>query len=236
MTVNYLETFSDLMEGRTHPPPCFCPACLFSEYKKLVEHKKCRHRDSITFYVQWLMYEVRRKHLLETNKAKEIEYRPGVKFLDTPNPHDFEKAPYLAETKRVLKAVYSRFPKCWGPKLAFDAFLSNLASNLGKLKRDESFFKVMNILMTQIYHSQKPKPALDGEDIKLAGRVSNFIKSKKVVSQRELLRHFSNKKLDDILRLLILLRMAGIERKKEGRRFVFQPRPNWAVAKIPKHQ
>jgi hypothetical protein len=175
----------------------------------------------MTFFIQWLMFEVRKDYLLKKCGAKEINYH-GIKLLQVPKSSDIEKAPYLNQVKRILREIYDRLPEYHERFVLFDSFITNLASNLGKLKKDKSFFSIMDKLETQIYYSRKAKRSLDGEDVKFARRVSDFVRSKKQVSQRQLLRHFSNKREEDIVRLLTLLKIAGVSRKREGSRSFYQ--------------
>ena len=111
--MNYVTVFKHLMKGKTHLAPCICAACVYPGYKKRSKHLVGRHYDEMTFFIYWLMIEIKKNYLSGKENAKNPSKKRAIffykgKFLMATNPKGFDKAPYLRETKAVLSEIANK--------------------------------------------------------------------------------------------------------------------------------
>lgn len=206
MTIKYLKVAEDLMNDKTHPLPCACAACLYSKHKERLIHKNRKKYEKLTFFVYWLMVEIKISNLESIGK---FELR------------DFFNAPYLRETEKVLKQLPESKEHEWY-YLGLKEYIKKCFKPYLIRKRyyRPEFLKLLNELESEIrLEWQKTQPDHPQEkkkewkrnwgDLRFAQRVADFIRSqsKKEVPQHLLLRHFNKNREPDLERIRDILRL-----------------------------
>jgi hypothetical protein len=67
----YREVLEALLEGRTHPLPCECAACLYDVYRSPKSRRGHPHSKRL-FYMNYLLHEVKLDSLEEAGRTKEV--------------------------------------------------------------------------------------------------------------------------------------------------------------------
>jgi len=215
------KTYSDLLAGITHDPPCYCPSCLFDRYRRL--QRGAGHPFSKeAFFLDWLSYEIKFSMLNVTtayvgkNWEEEKRYYSLREFVRVRG--------YIAEIVKFLTENKNRFPK-----------IKNI--NPGRIKMTLWRLQKSGIMHTLAQERLSQDPSLAAREkaaapfwksIKFAQRVARFITSRpgKKASCREILRHFSNRRksdIDDILWALCGNYQMQIDKKGASQIFVFTP-------------
>ncbi|MCK4430971.1 MAG: hypothetical protein KAW19_06675, partial [Candidatus Aminicenantes bacterium] len=71
-TIKAKKLFKDLINKKTHPPACPCIVCLYSAYKEKRMKRTKKPFGVMSFYINWLIHEVKMDYLREKGKAEEI--------------------------------------------------------------------------------------------------------------------------------------------------------------------
>lgn len=226
MTNKYEKVYLDLRKNKTHSPPCFCASCMYPRYLKRSKHIKGRKFDKPAFYIWWMKFELKESYLMKRGKAEKVKYF-GMTYINA-NEKDYENAPYLNEMKRILKNL----PDCdnfFYPNVK--TYLTYIMQYLNRIKKKESFLKIIRELETEIYWEwKKSQPEytqehLNFEDFNFAQRVSDYIQKKGNVDQRDLLRHFSAKRKEHLSKIWDLLKINhAIDIQKKGRTLSYVPK------------
>jgi len=219
MTEEAKKVLKGLKENNVHSLDCGCVACLFHTYKK-TKPGKGRRYGKLMFFLMWLIHEVKMERLKKEGKVEEITFlgRKAWKI----SPGEYDKTPYIYRVRKILVELYADSELSG---LALD--LENLFSYLRIYKwrmEKPNFLKLMDELAerrrlewmkTQPHLQRELKSNL--ESLRFAQRVADFIHSQpnKQVSQRDLLRHFSNKRAKDLEEVQKILKLNyGIKTRK----------------------
>lgn len=218
LTIKAKKILKDLINKKTHPLPCNCVVCLYSEYKE-------KRIGVLSFFINWLIHEVKMDYLREKGKAKEI-IMYGRKAWQY-RTRDYEKAPYLKKAHKIIEDLYSDEDLIdFAPD--FEKLLNYAYLNVRRWRIERSSFsKIMDELAKERWLDWiKTQPDLQKEwkanwdDLKIAQKVALFIykQPKKEINQRILQRHFNVKK-DNLERIHDLLKLNfSIVSRKEGYR------------------
>lgn len=229
MTKEAKAILKGLKENKVHSLPCDCVLCLFYIYRKKPRDKLGRPFGKLTFFLNWLVHKVKVSYLLDSGKAKK-------KFIfgrDTweLKPGDYERAPYIKKTKKILDELYEASE-------AEDDIkdLAHLLDYLHVYKwRTEkpNFHKLLDELTkerwqewikTQPQSQLKKKWNKSTEEFRFARRVADFIyaQPKKQISKHKLLRHFSAKREEDLKEIKnLLFHNHRIYIKKRGKSIIY---------------
>lgn len=194
-----------LKENKVHSKPCDCILCLFYIYRKKPRDKLGRPFGKLTFFLNWLVYKVKVSYLIDSGKAKKTfifgkdawELKPG----------DYEKAPYIKKTKKILEELYKDSET--------EDDIKDLAHLLDYLHvykwrtEQPNFHKLLDELAkerwqewikTQPQSQLKKKWNKSMEQFRFVRRVADYIyvQPKKQISKHKLLRHFSAKREEDL--------------------------------------
>lgn len=230
--MNYVTVFKDLMKGKTHPLPCICAACLYPKYKERSKHSRGRPYDELTFFIYWLMIEIKKAKLKEKDNIKSINkigilfFYKGKFLVADSDPRGFDKIPYLRDLKQILKEISIKCPQYENSYyLGLYNYLNYLKNHLRRRKTDKTFVRLLNRLEYEILEKYKEQTSIKKwKDFQLGCRMYGFIKSKKEVTRTDLLKRFSNKYSDDLDRAInIINAKLGItfEIKKEGKKITY---------------
>lgn len=229
--MNYVTVFKDLMEGKPHLPPCICPACVYPGYMERSRHIRGRPYNKMTFFIYWLMIDIKKNKLIEKAEPKNINKKGALffykgKFLMAPNPKGFDRIPYLRDMNKILKDISIKSPKYeseFYPSLS--SYLKYLKDYLRRRKTDITFVRLLNRLEYEILEKHKEQTSIKKwKDFQLGCRIYGFIKSKKEVTRTDLLRRFSNKNKDDLDRAIKIIEIKlGIifDIKKERKKIIY---------------
>jgi len=229
--MNYKTIFKDLMKEKIHPPPCICAACVYSKYKEESKHIRGRSYNKMTFFIYWLMIDIKKRELVEKagpnniNKKGTLFFYKG-KFLIAPSPKGFDRIPYLRDMNKILKDISIKSPEYKGefyPDLS--TYLNYLKGYLRRRKTDISFVRLLNRLEFGILEKHKEQTSIKKwNDFQLGYRIYGFIKSKKEVTRTDLLKRFSNKNSDDLDRAISIIKTKlsiTFKIKKEGKKITY---------------
>lgn len=229
--MNYVTIFKDLMKGKIHPPPCICAACVCPKYKERSKHIRGRSYNKMTFFIYWLMIDIKKTKLMEKAGPKNINEKGALffykgKFLIAPNPKGFDRIPYLRDMNKILKDISFKSPEYEGefyPGLS--TYLNYLKGYLRRRKTDISFVRLLNRLEYEILEKHKEQTSIQKwNDFRLGCRIYGFIKSRKEVTRSDLLRHFSNRNKDDLDRAIDIIKIKlsiTFNIKKEGKKITY---------------
>ena len=80
--MNFLAVYENLMKEKTHPIPCTCAACLFPKYIERSKQRRFQGRpyEKMTFFVYWLMIEIKKSKLVENQGANNINEKSTIFF------------------------------------------------------------------------------------------------------------------------------------------------------------
>ena len=189
-----LEYYRYLMAGKEHEHSCCCPACLYSEYKAPRPGTgKGRKYSKISFFMEWLIHFVKLERLKENGLFK-TEYFDGRK-VQVYKPSDIEKAPYIKITKNILDEICDETDD--------ENILNyiNYQQVYRKRTSSRSFFEVYDELCLRKKRRFEKKLKIPNPNRKAlailssAQKVSDYIRRfpNTPLSQRNIMRHFSNK-------------------------------------------
>lgn len=204
--MNYISIYEDLMKGKTHPLPCICAACVYPRYQEKSKHIRGRHYNEITFFIYWLMIDIKKRKLMEKAGPKNINKKSTFfiykgKFLIAPNPKGFDRIPYLRDMNKILEEISIKYPGIVDYESPTEAYsyLDYLKDHLRRNKTNVIFIGLLNRIEYEIMEEHKKEySAQQWEDIQLGYRIYEYVKWKKEVTRTDLLRHFSNKNKDDL--------------------------------------
>ena len=228
MTDKAKKVLKDLKENHIHSVDCGCAACLFHTYKK-TKPGKGRRYGKLTFFLMWLVHEVKMDRLKNEGKAEEITFlgRKAWKI----SPGEYDKTPYIDRVRKILDELYVDSELSgFGPDL--EHLFNYLRIYKWRMEKP-NFLKLMDELAekrrlewmkTQPHLQRKLKYNL--ESLRFAQRVADFIYSQpnRQVSQRGLLRHFSNKKakhLEEVQKILKLNYGIKIKKGRNSKTFIY---------------
>lgn len=223
MTKNALRFFKDMEKEETHPLSCFCGVCLYFQYKKRPKHKGRRFGKRI-YFLNSLIHEVKMNHLIKNGKAEETfkDGRKAWKLI----PGEYDKAPYFKKAREILNELYHLSEDNDLFLILYD-FLPvyhkrTKNPNFSKMQEELSQERWWEWIKTQPHLQQKWNK--NWESFKFTQRVSEFIYSqtKNQITQRELLRHFSNKRKEDLIRVQDWLRINyGVNIRSKGKSVIY---------------
>jgi hypothetical protein len=105
----YRKTLSALLEGRTHPLPCECAACLYDLYRRSQKSRRGQPYQKHLFYLNYLIHEV----VLDTLKRKgkiEKEFIYGKIRQKIPIREKGDLRVFIPKdgSRRVIQTPYDR--------------------------------------------------------------------------------------------------------------------------------
>ncbi len=206
--------YSKLQTGISHRAPCSCPACLFALYQAKPRGPGHTFEKEV-FFLSWLAYEIRWSMVNVTSayvvgKRERYEEKDFVKLGDLSRVKG-----WIPELSRFLKAHRKEFP-------GIDADQKRLKMRLWRFRKS----RLESVLALQ-RDLQDPKQAALGKNwgpLCFAQHVADFINSRpgRRASFREVLRHFSNKRKEDIEIVSGILQWNyQLHLRKEGRSCFF---------------
>jgi len=230
MTIeDYKALYQDLMKGKTHGIDCFCPSDLYYPWKSLPVNKYRKPRKHHLFFA-WLLLHTQRPKKRNDKTVFESNYGPIKKLLAQINKEKFKKliveyksiskgCKDLSEGYKNLNEIYriaSRNQKLLDEMIitkwaALESLFGDkdiakeLESEINKEAREQMKIIIRREVWTRKINNYFEKDLKLFKDWWLRVRILTFVWEKKEVSQRELLRRFSNKKLEDLMRCSILL-------------------------------
>jgi len=217
LTNEIKEDFEFLLKNETHSfkdGPCGCAACLFSTYRKKTKQRGRRY-GKLTFFLNWLIHKVKMLYLIEKGKAEEIEYA-GSKVWKM-EPGEYEKAPYIKRTKKILQLLYDEDENDIFDIL--DNFIDHSRFSIYRTRTMQyKFQKLIYDLTTKRHFEWQKKQKVDPKEIerqtkavelgKLAQKVADHVRSisPKKITQRELQRIFNVPKTKDLKGIMDILK------------------------------
>lgn len=187
------KVYVDLINNIVHPGSCLCPSCLY-QFDKKYRGKY----DKEIFFLSWLEFEV---------SLSLINQKEDLVFETAYDSGTFKKFIKLSDTKNLIKGygrikALSNFIKKNFPEI--DHNHKRLKLRLWRFKKSGIELKIEREIRRKNIKPEEQKIwKRNWDDLKFAQRVVNFINSRpnKRVSQRELLRRFSNKCKEDLERI-----------------------------------
>jgi len=193
--------YYDLINNITHPAPCYCRSCIYQLYIK--KHKrKGMIFDNESFFLDAAAFEIRRSKMLWTPLYKDMGSGKG-----------FSDLIYKIEFKEYLRVPNSIKDLCNFLKEEFPGINSNpsrIKSKLWRLRKSGIVNKLESEILSEWQKTQPDIPPekrkewkQNWDDLKFAQKTANFINlcPGKKITQRALLRHFSNKRKEDLERI-----------------------------------
>ena len=202
-----------------HNLRCSCDICLyFSQPKKPRFSRR-------TFAVAWFIHKIKLDHLIENKKARRVRFQNEWAWEIDGLAYD--KAPFRKRLKEILADVYD----CTGDDGLLDPAKGDSVSNYIKRSGANKFvdFKE-SIIFAREREWLKSRPDLEKgwkenrENMHLCQRIADFVRSRPDhrATQRELERHFSNKRKADLERAIKWLSFyPNLRRRKEGKSVIF---------------
>jgi len=219
------KVFLDLKSDTCHSPPLVLPCCLHHRYKRK-PGKRGRTFDEESFFLEWLADEIRFSKIkaeFDIIYKDEFDREPGESPIT--EIYRFDMREYFKAPK-IYKEVVD-FIKKHLPNSDINLDLERIKMKIYRVRKSGIVNELeREILLEQLkIHPMSPEKKIKQkktwQDLKFAQRVADFIYSlpDKLISQRDLLRHFSNKRKEDFERIHDYLKLNyRINFRKEGYR------------------
>ncbi len=181
------KTYKDFKNGKTSKDRNYWPSDLWQFYKKYPRRKKVRNKDY--FFFGWLLIQTAEFKKKSCKKPINLNWRIAcdlmaqvtgdMKYLDDYDSTSKRKTIYR-NGRRYIRIVRETYQM----KIRVDDYLE-------RLKKAEEALNSNTRHMIRLRHRY-------GYDLNLMIRIHSFIKQEKKVTQHDLVRRYSNKKLEDI--------------------------------------
>ena len=212
---------TDLIEENIHPLPCECGSCLYSVYLTGPKKKSGRPYKKLLFFLSFLIHEAKLDHLAKQGKVKKIFYWGRERLITEPGEYD--KALFIEKTGLILSELKE---KAKSPEIkAAIELLIHYFERYYRRADTQNFLSLIEDLRNDRLSEwlKTNRENLTAKDIKLAKRVSDFVRLRREVPRHDILRRFTIKK-DALDRINVLLRVQGIlsepikpKRRMEGK-------------------
>jgi len=205
----------DLMKGKTHGIDCFCPSDLYWPWKSLPVNKHRKPRKHHLFFA-WLLLHTQQSKERNDKTVFKNNYKYVKKLLAQIDKEKFKK---LIEGYNNVIEVYRialRNIKILDEMIEIKlAALESLFGEKEKIKspkyetNKEAIEQMKIVIMNEMWsrkinkYFKKEKNIL--KDSFLTVRILTFVFEEKEISQRKLLKRFSDKRLKDLVRCSIIL-------------------------------
>lgn len=221
--------FFNLMNDVTDPPKDNYCSRLYHVYKRGLK-KRGRQFDKESFFLYELAQLIRNSKVIWAEKIIfKSEYDKGA------SQHSAKKP---GQKIRNIEKFVSDFIKKELPNSNINANPKRIKSKLWRIKKSAVLHKAKKIVLSEKkkqersqpdYFQKKQRRKKEWKKMRFIYKVADYIlqSGSRGVSQRELLRRFSNKRKQDIREILDILKFdCGIELKEEGSSTVYYcPRP-----------
>jgi hypothetical protein len=217
------EIYLKLQGGSSHRAPCSCPACLFALYQAKARGPGKTFEKEV-FFLSWLAYEIKWS-MVKVTSAYVGNYEERYKEKSFVSLVDLSRVKgWIPELSYFLKEHKKEFP-------GIDANPKRLKMRLWRFRKSR-----LESVLTLRRELQDPKQAARGKNwgtLCFAQHVADFINSRpgRRASFREVLRHFSNKRKEDIESISGFLQWNYQLHLRKGRRSCFfvyvQPSLEW---------
>ena len=217
MTIeDYKALYRDFMKGKTHGIDCFCLSDLYYLWKSLPINKDRKPRRHHLFFA-WLLLHTQQSKERNDETVFESDYVYVKELLAQIDEEKFRKLitdDYI--DSMMIYKVASRNIKILDEMIEIkSAALESLFGEKEKANKPEyekwkETIEQMKIIIRREVWTRKVNNYFK-KDLKLFKnwglrvRILIFVWEKKEVSQRELLKRFSNKRLEDLMRCSVLL-------------------------------
>ncbi len=215
-----------------HPLSCRCDICLY-----FCQPKKPRFSRR-TFFVGWLVHRIKQDDLVKNKKARRVRFQNEWAWkIDGPA---YDEAPFKERLKKILADVFDGTGDDDLPELSSDDSLANYIKR-GTAPKFIDFKDGVASTRWGSWLKAQPDPwkacKKNRQAARLCQRIIDFIRSRpgQKATQRELERHFSNKRKLDLERAFRWSGFyPGLKRRKKGKSIIFSwKRP--AASKIKKY-
>jgi len=200
-----------------HPPECCCDICLFfSQPRK-------PHYSRRTFSTAWFIHKIKMDDLIKNKKARRVKVDNEWRYeIDSAA---YDKAPFRKKLREILDDVYH----LTGDDGLIDPSQQDSITNYVKRSGAEKFIRFKDNLFLNRWLKTRPKTLRkrwkkNWESLYFCQRIFDFIRSRpgQEATQRELERHFSNKRKVEIERALKwLFLFPPIKQQKKGKSLIF---------------
>lgn len=211
---------------------------MYQTYKK--EYKrKGRRFDKESFFLYWLADRV---------KASEINVTEKIVFKDESSGSAYQYFIEPGQKVKNLEKLISEFIKKEIPDSNINSNPKRIKSKLWRLRKSGILSEIKKSIFIKKRKLEKSQPDYfeklqerkkDWKKMKFIYKVADFIRERpQGVSQRELLRRFSNKRESDLTKIMEILKYdCGIEVREEGRSTVYYcPRPGFFFVYYKAHK
>lgn len=219
------KVWNDLKDNVIHPLPCECPSCQYQWYRKK-NRNRGRKFDKESFFLEWLESQIRQSKI---GTKQDWEYVEDYYERKPGDPSIVEIFLFRVMDYFYVRGLYSsisEFIRNNIPESGINSKVQRIKLKIWRLRKSG----ILNEIWSEIdseWHKEKPNAFKKEEQkilwasLKLAQKVADYINSRpqKKSSQRQLLRRFSNKKVEDFEDIREILRLHGIKiEKKTGYR------------------
>jgi hypothetical protein len=200
----------DIKDNVVPDNPCLLPTYTYPLYREMYKNSKGRKFDKEDFFLEWLeeelvLSEITQKEGYEGKEMREVIKGDIIEYVKAPHSYGFKK--------RLSEIIRKHFSD-------IDSNSRRITLKLWRFKKSGILEKMEKEVSLRLQKLQPDDSQLkeNWKNLEFAQRIADFIYSqpRKKVARRDLLRHFSNKRKDDLEDLHDWLKVNyGIIFKKE---------------------